>query len=105
MQVRFATEYKAIEASNKHFNGKYTVAQMNQLAAKVIMNAEYVGHSDRANPGHTVAKVVWSTINGVLFGVLLDGKDISKGIATVVSMYDVHNKATKMKRFNMKKVK
>ena len=97
--------YKAIEASDKHFNGKYTVAQMNQLAAKIIMNAEYVGQSDRANKGHTVAKIVWSTLNGVVFAVVIDGKDIAKGIATVISMYDVRNVETKAKRFKMKKVK
>lgn len=104
MQVRFATEYKANEASNKHFNGKLTAAQMNQLAGKIIMNAEYVGKSDRANGSHAVARIIWSTINGTMFAVVIDGKDIAKGIATVVSMYDVHNVEVKAKRFGMKKV-
>ena len=105
MQVRFATDHKAIEASNKHFNGSLSVTQMTQLASKIIRNAEYIGQSDRANPGHPVAKIVWSTINGTMFAVVIDGKDIAKGIATIVSIYDLHNFASYTKRFNMKKVK
>ncbi len=105
MKVVFATEYKAIEASTKHFGGKFDSKQMNQLAAKIIMNAEYVGVSDRANKGHTTARIIWSTIDGVMFAVILDGNDLKNNKATVVSMYDVHNVEVKAKRFNMKKVK
>ena len=105
MQVQFATEYKAIEASAKHFNNKYTAKQMNGLAAKIIMNAEYVGQSDRANGSYAPAKIVWATINGTMYAVVIDGKDIAKGIATIVSIYDVHNVEVKAKRFGMKKVK
>ena len=104
MQVRYATATKAIEASNKHFNGELNLAQMTSLASMIIRKAEYVGKSDRANAGHTVARIVWATINGTMFAVVLDGKDIAKGIATVVSIYDVHNVSVKAKRFNMKKV-
>ena len=104
MQVRYATEYKAIEASNKHFNGKLDVSMMVALASKIIRNAEYVGKSDRANGTHAVSRIVWSTINGTMYSVVIDGKDISKGIATIISIYDVHNVEVKAQRFGMKKV-
>ena len=104
MQVRYATEYKALEASDKHFNGKLDYTMMVSLARKIIMNAEYVGKSDRANGTHAVSRIIWSSINGTMYAVVIDGKDIAKGIATVISIYDVHNVEVKAKRFNMKKV-
>ena len=104
MQVEFVGN-KAQLASDKHFNGKLSVAQMHQLVRKVIMNASYVGVSDRANAGHTPAKIIWGEYNNTLFGVVIDGKDVAKGKATVVSFYDVHNVETKAVRFGMKKVK
>ena len=106
MNVRFATDHKAMEASSKHFNSKLNIAQMRQVAALIIKKATYVGKSDRANAGHSVARIVWSEINGTTYAVVLDGNDVKRNIATVVSMYDVteESKETKIKRFNMKKV-
>ena len=104
MQIRFATERKAIEASTKHFGGKLTADQMVQLTAKVIKNAEYVGQSDRSNGKYEPGKIVWSTIAGIMIAVVLDGRDIKKNIATVVSIYDVRNPTHKAKKFGMKKV-
>ena len=49
---------KAQMASAKHFNGAFSEAQMKQLAAKVIKNATHIGTSDRANAGHTPAKII-----------------------------------------------
>ena len=104
MQVRYATERKAQEASDKHFNGALTVAQMVQLARKIITSATHIGSSDRSNGGHAVARIIWADINGTTYAVVLDGNDVAKNIATVVSIYDVRNVAAKAKRFNMKEV-
>jgi len=104
MLVEFVGK-KASIASEKHFNGKKTEAEMKLLVLKVIKNAEYVGKSDRANAGHTVARIIWGTVDGVLYGIVIDGNDIKKNKATVVSFYDVHNAEHKAKRFGMKKVK
>ena len=105
MKVRFATTAKALEASAKHFDNQYNEQDMVNLATAIIKNVEYIGESDRANSGHTTAKILWSTINGTMFAIVIDGKDIAKNIATVVSIYDVHNAQYKIKRFGMKKVK
>ena len=104
MRVEFVGK-KAEMASDKHFAGKLSVTEMKTLVSKVIRNASHVGVSDRANPGHTPAKIIWGDYAGITFGVVIDGKDIKKGIATVVSFYDVHNKEHKAKRFGMKEVK
>lgn len=95
---------KAQMASNKHFGGKLNEEQMKKLVAMVISNPSYVGYSDRANAGHSVAKIVWGEVAGIMLSVTLDGDDIKRGKATVVSMYDVHDVKWKAKRFNMKKV-
>ena len=104
MQVRFVGN-KAQQASNKHFGGKLSDAQMSQLVRTTIKNRTHVGESDRANNGHTTAKVVWGLVGSITIGLVLDGNDIKRNIATVVSVYDVHNVASKAKRFNMKEVK
>ena len=96
---------KARMASDKHFGGELSNAQMKALVSKVIRNATHVGTSDRANAGHIPAKIVWGDYAGVKFGVVLDGKDIRNGKATVISFYDVHNVEHKAKRFGMKEVK
>ena len=104
MRVEFVGN-KAKMASEKHFGGKLTEAQMKLLVIKVIKNATHVGESDRANAGHTTAKIIWGEYNNTLFGMVVDGKDIKKNLVTVISFYDVHNPEVKAKRFNMKKVK
>lgn len=98
---------KAEVASDKHFAGQLSVVQMKLLVSKVIRNAAYVGRSDRSNPGHTPARIIWGFYNGVMYGVVIDGKDVAKGKATVVSFYDVsaHTVEHKAKRFGMKPVK
>ena len=98
---------KAQMASAKHFNGAFSEAQMKQLAAKVIKNATHIGTSDRANAGHTPAKIIWGTFNNTTFAIVADGKDIKKNKVTIVSFYDVNESTTevKAKRFGMKKVK
>ena len=104
MRVEFVGN-KARMASEKHFGGKLDDAQMKLLVIKVIKNAKYVGVSDRANAGHTPARIIWGEYNNTLFAVVIDGEDVKKGKATVVSFYDVQNAETKAKRFNMKEVK
>ena len=104
MRVQFATAYKAQDASDKHFNGQLTVDQMTQLASKIIRSATHIGVSDRSNGSYAPAKIVWSSINGTTYAVVIDSKDIAKGIATVISFYDVRNVASKAKRFNMKAI-
>ena len=96
---------KAQMASDKHFGGKLSVSEMKALVSKVIRNATHVGVSDRANKGHIPARIIWGDYAGVKFGVVIDGKDVKKGKATVVSFYDVHNVEHKAKRFGMKEVK
>ena len=98
---------KAEVASEKHFNGQLSVTQMKLLVSKVIRNAAYVGRSDRSNPGHAPARIIWGFYNDVMYGVVIDGNDIYKGKATVVSFYDVsaHTVEHKAKRFGMKSVK
>ena len=49
-------------------------------------------------------KIVWSTVAGIMIAVVLDGRDVQKNIATVVSIYDVRNPEYKAKKFGMKKV-
>ena len=106
MRVQWATNEKAMSASDKHFNGKLTAADMNTLARKVIMNATHTGTSDRSNGSYAPAKIVWGIYNNTTFAVVLDSKDITKGIATVVSFYDLNPTTinTKATRFGMKKV-
>ena len=93
---------KAQMANEKHFGGKLTIEQMKQLVVKTIKNAKFVGESDRANQGHIPAKIVWGEVHGIMIGLILDGKDIRRNKATVVSIYDVQNAEHKAKRFNMR---
>ena len=97
---------KAELASNKHFNGKFNQADMTKLAIKVIKSATHVGRSDRANPGHSVSKIVWGQVDGVEFAIVMDGDKIKKNIVEIVSFYDVsvQSRETKIERFAMKKI-
>ena len=95
---------KAQMASNKHFNGQFNEQQMKGIAMLIIKKAEYIGTSDRANAGHTPARIIWSSFNGTMYALVIDGKDIKKNKATIISMYDVNNVEVKAKRFGMKKV-
>ena len=106
MQVQWATNEKAVMASNKHFNGAFTAQQMTQVATAMIRKADMVGTSDRSNGNYAPAKIVWATFNGTKYAVVLDSKDIKKGIATIISFYDINpsTEAAKVARFNMKKV-
>ena len=63
MQVQWATNEKAVMASNKHFNGAFTAAQMTQVATAMIRKADMVGTSDRSNGNYAPAKIVWATLN------------------------------------------
>ena len=103
MQVEFIGN-KAQLASDKHFGGKLTEAQMAQLVVRVIKNADYIGQSDRSNGTFTPARIIWSEVAGIMIAVMLDGADAAKGKATVISIYDVNNHEHKAKRFGMKKV-
>ena len=49
MRVQWATNEKAMMASNKHFNGAFNVAQMTTVATAMIKRADMVGTSDRSN--------------------------------------------------------
>ncbi len=106
MRVQWATNEKAMMASNKHFNGAFTAAQMTTVATAMIKKADMVGISDRCNGNYAPARIVWATFNGTKYAVVLDSKDIKKGIATIISFYDINpsTEAVKVKRFNMKKV-
>ena len=61
MRVQWATNEKAMMASNKHFNGQFNVAQMTTVATAMIKRADMVGTSDRANGNYAPAKIVWAT--------------------------------------------
>ena len=106
MRVQWATNEKAMMASNKHFNGAFNVAQMTTVATAMIKRADMVGTSDRSNGNYAPAKIVWATFNGTKYAAVLDSKDIKKGIATIISFYDINpsTEAAKVARFNMKKV-
>ena len=97
---------KADIASKKHFGGKLNQADMTSLVIKTIKNATHIGTS-RANPGFTPAKVVWGTVNGVEYAVIMDGEMIKKNIVEVVSFYDVspQSRQTKISKLNLKQVK
>ena len=106
MQVQWATNEKAMSASIKHFNDAFTAQQMTQVATAMIRKADMVGTSDRSNGNYAPAKIVWATSNGTKYAAVLDSKDIKKGIATIISFYDINpsTEAAKVARFNMKKV-
>ena len=106
MRVQWATNEKAMMASNKHFSGKYTPNEMTTIATFLIKRAEYVGKSDRSNGNYAPAKIIWSVYQGTTYAMVIDSKDIAKGIATIISFYDVNEstKAHKAIRFGMKKV-
>ena len=107
MKVQSFVGNKAEVANEKHFNGRLSADQMKLLVSKVIRNAAYVGRSDRSNPGHAPARIIWGFYNDVMYGVVIDGNDIRKNKATVVSFYDVssHTVEHKAKRFGMKPIK
>ena len=106
MRVQWATNEKAMMASNKHFNGAFTPTQMTTVATAMIKKADMVGISDRCNGNYAPARIVWATFNDTKYAVVLDSKDIKKGIATIISFYDINpsTEAAKVKRFSMKKV-
>ena len=107
MRVQWATNEKAIMASSKHFNNQYTPNEMTTIATYLIKRAEYVGQSDRSNGNYAPAKIIWSIYQGTTYAMVIDSKDIKKGIATIISFYDVteSTKEHKAKRFGMKKVR
>ena len=106
MRVQWATNEIAKLATNKHFNGAFNTTQMTTVATAMIKRADMVGISDRSNGSYAPARIVWATFNGTKYAVVLDSKDIKKGIATIISFYDINpsTEAAKISRFNMKKV-
>ena len=107
MNVRWATDYKAKAASEKHFMGAFNAEEMTAIVRLLLKKASLVGRSDRANPGYTPATIVWAENEGTTFCIILDTEDLKKDIATVVSFYDVvpSQYEHKAKRFNMKRMK
>ena len=107
MRVQWATTEKAMMASDKHFNSQYTKSEMTTIATFLIKRAEYVGVSDRSNGSYAPAKIIWSVYQGTTYAMVIDSKDIKKGVATIISFYDVNEstKEHKAKRFGMKKVR
>ena len=107
MRVQWATNEKAMMASNKHFNGQFNATQMTQVATAMIRKAIMVGTSDRSNGSYPPAKIIWGKFNDTKYAVVLDSKDIKKGIATIISFYDINpsTEAAKVKRFNMTTIK
>ena len=107
MRVQWATNEKAMMASNKHFSGSYTPEEMTTIATFLLKRAEYVGKSDRSNGKYDPARIIWSIYQGTTYAIVIDSKDIKKGIATIISFYDVNEstKEHKAKRFGMKKVR
>ena len=106
MKIDFVGK-KAIMASEKHFNGELNEDMMSLLVSKVIRNATHVGQSDRSNGSHSPAKIVWGDYNNRTYAVVLDTNNIKKGIATVISFYDINENTREAKaiRFGMKKVR
>ena len=106
MRVQWATNEKAMMASTKHFNGQFNTKEMTTIATAMIKKASMIGTSDRSNGNYAPAKIVWATFNGTKYAVVLDSKDIKKGIATIISFYDINpsTEAAKVARFSMKKV-
>ena len=106
MRVQWATNEKAMMASNKHFNGSYTSQEMTTIATYLIKRADYIGQSDRSNGNYEPAKIIWSIYQGTTYAMVIDSKDIKKGIATIISFYDVNDKTKehKAKRFGMRKI-
>ena len=106
MRVQWATNEKAMMASTKHFNGNYTAEEMTTIATFLLKRADYVGQSDRSNGNYAPAKIIWSIYQGTTYAMVIDSKDIKKGIATIISLYDVNDKTKehKAKRFGMRKV-
>ena len=98
---------KRAMANNKHFGGKLSNAQMDQLILKVIKNATHVGQSDRSNPGHVPAKIIFGEYAGIKFGMIIDGLKVKKNVVEIVSFYDITPSSYehKLERFNMKEVK
>ena len=106
MRVQWATESKAMMASNKHFNSAYTAEEMTTIASFLIKRAEYVGKSDRSNGSYAPAKIIWSVYQGITYAMVIDSKDIAKGVATIISFYDVNESTKEHKaiRFGMRKI-
>ena len=86
---------------------RYTPAEMTTIATFLIKRTEYVGVSDRSNGQYAPAKIVWAIYEGITYAMVIDSKDIKKGIATIISFYDVteSTKEHKAKRFGMRKVR
>ena len=85
----------------------YTAEEMTTIASFLIKRAEYVGQSDRSNGNYAPAKIIWSVYNKTTYAMVIDSKDIKKGIATIISFYDINEstKEHKAKRFGMRKVR
>ena len=85
MRVQWATNEKAMMASNNHFNGQFNVAQMTTVATAMIKRADMVGTSDRSNGNYAPAKIVWATFNGPNT-VECSPYDLSRCIVTIASV-------------------
>ena len=72
MRVQWATNEKAMMASNKHFNGAFTATQMTTVATAMIKKADMVGISDRSNGSYAPARIVWATFNTTAYLVPLN---------------------------------
>ena len=103
MEVSWATPHKALMASNKHFEGKFSANQMTVLVGMLLKNITMVGVSDRANPGFEPAVIYWAEYKGTTYNIVLDSADLKKDLATVVSMYVINDsdRDYKIKRFKM----
>ena len=71
-------------ASTKHFNGNYTAEEMTTIATFLLKRADYVGQSDRSSGNYDPAKIIWSIYQGTTYAMVIDSKDIKKGIATII---------------------
>lgn len=105
MEIRFI-KGKALEASAKHFNNEFNESEMVEIVRQVVNNRTHTGKSDRANPGHTPANIIWGDLYGTTYQITYDSIDIRKGLMTVVAFFDVNpqTKHRKTKRFNLKEV-
>ena len=70
MRVQWATNEKAMMASNKHFSGSYTPEEMTTIATFLLKRAEYVGKSDRSNGKYDPARIIWSIYQGTTYAIV-----------------------------------
>ena len=103
MKIRFVGN-KAIQASEKHFNGELDEHQMKLLAKTIIDHKTHLGKSDRSNGSYAPAYIVWGEVDGITYQLTIDSADIKLGYYTIVSFFDVRNPEHKAKRFNMKRI-